>query len=560
MRPKKEKKSTSDALQTAKDQYRELFHGIPVGLYQTTPDGKFLEVNQAMVDMFGYPDAETLKKVPTRELYVHETHYNLWKKISSELGRVRGLEVEMWKYDRTPIWVEIHGKSVKQDGRLLFNEGSVLDISARVHAVQELQKTASKAAQLAKRNAELYAQVQKYNKHLESQIKERTRDLEAEIETRKKSEHALRESEARYKSVVDRVREAICKIDCDGEILFLNPAWSNITGFDVESSLGKNICDFFSGRGMKQIEGCLAQICTGELQHCQLQLPLKSARNEKKWVEFFFDAELDLEGTITGVFVLLYDITDQKKASDEIKKAYAKEKELNELRTQFVSMTSHEFRTPLATILTSSELLQHYSHRWPEEKVNTHHERIQTSVHQIISMMDDILIIGRSDAGKLECIRELNDPADQINKLIEEVVLNAHFSHNIDLTVVGEPHECYLDRKLFRQIVSNVLTNSIKYSEPGSSIGVQLAYIGGSIRIIVKDQGIGIPEQDLKQMFQAFYRARNVGDRHGTGLGLSIVKRSVDAHNGSIEIDSKENMGTTVSIILDVTQPAVYEP
>lgn len=541
------------ALEAAENRYRNLFHSIPIGLYQTSPDGKFMEVNRAMINMLGYNDADSLMAVDTKELYVHKDHYVNWQILTQEFGYVRNLEVEMWRADRSVIWVEINGKSVYKDGRLIYNEGSLQDITDRVNAVYALQETASKASHLAKRNAELYAQLQKHNTHLESLIEERTKALQLEVDIRQNSEIALRHSEERYRSVVDKVREAICKIDVDGKITFLNNAWIQITGYQNEESIGKNLVDFFSGDNRTQLVDGLNDIIKSVFSHKQMQIELITQSGEVRWLDLFIDAEKDEKNEVVGVFFILYDITGRKFADDEIKKAYAKEKELNELRAQFVSMTSHEFRTPLASILTSSELLEHYGKNWTPEKNLTHLKRIQSSVQQIIGLMDDVLILGKSDAGKLFCVRERTDPVQLLNAIVDEVQLNANQSHQIDLKMRKRIAECYLDKKLFRQIVNNLLTNSLKYSSIGSTIKVEMLQRKNILQLTIQDSGIGIPKSDQSQLFQSFFRAKNVGNAPGTGLGLPIVKRSVDAHNGSIDIVSEEKVGTTVTIKLDVS-------
>jgi PAS domain S-box-containing protein len=543
------------ALEAAQNRYEELFQGIPIGLYQTSPDGRFMEVNQAMVNMLGYPDAETLMSIGTKELYVHKDHYSQWKRRSNELGQVKGLEVEMWRYDRSVIWVEINGKPVYKEGVFQYNEGSLQDITDRVNAVRELQSTASHAAQLAKRNAELYAQLQKHSKHLEEMIEDRTRELKREVQIRKKSEEDLLISQTSYKAVVDRVREAICKLDEDGIIRFINPAWEQITGYDISSSLGKEFSSFFDNSTVTDIKLHLKDFFNSQSSHIQMLVPFTTRDKQTRWIEIYFDADKNLAEDVIGLFVMIFDVTDRKLANDEISKAYAKEKELSELRAQFVSMTSHEFRTPLASIMTSSELLQHYGYSWPREKNEVHHNRIQAAVKHIISMMDDVLIIGKSDAGKLICERQEETPIELTKVILDEIDLNSKGSHVITFTSQKEDLKVWLDKKLYRQIATNLVTNALKYSSKGSTVDVSLKLTDEELHLTVKDRGIGIPESDLDQMFQSFFRARNVGETPGTGLGLPIVKRSIDAHGGTISVDSIENVGTTVTVILDVRKP-----
>lgn len=204
--------------------------------------------------------------------------------------------------------------------------------------------------------------------------------------------------------------------------------------------------------------------------------------------------------------------------------------------------------------MTSSELLQYYGHTWPREKNEVHHNRIQTAVKNIISMMDDVLIIGKSDAGKLISEKKLEHPVDVTIGILDEIELNSKGSHKIVFDSPQIETTIWLDRKLYRQILSNLVTNALKYSSKGSTVHVDLKFDEKQLLLTVKDQGIGIPKSDVDQMFQAFFRAKNVGETPGTGLGLPIVKRSVDTHGGTISIDSTENVGTTITVILDVSK------
>jgi signal transduction histidine kinase len=239
---------------------------------------------------------------------------------------------------------------------------------------------------------------------------------------------------------------------------------------------------------------------------------------------------------------------------EEMRKTMQKEKELNRLRIQFVSMTSHEFRTPLSTILTSAELLEHYGHRWPVEKHIYHLKRIQSSVQQIIRLMDDLLILGRADTGRLATFLEPTDVTALTQKLIDDAMSTRPGSHQIDMHLQCGTPNLLLDRKLYSQIFLNIFSNALKYSPVGSSVKISLSCNETTLSLTVSDQGIGIPEPDQARLFQPFFRAGNVSDQPGTGLGLSIVKRSVEAHNGSVAVDSIPGKGTTIQVVLDIRE------
>ncbi|HEY9727359.1 MAG TPA: ATP-binding protein [Chroococcales cyanobacterium] len=264
----------------------------------------------------------------------------------------------------------------------------------------------------------------------------------------------------------------------------------------------------------------------------------------------------------------------RKQAEGEIRKALAKEKELRELKSRFVSMTSHEFRTPLTTIQSSAELLERYSHKWGEEKKLTHLHRIQLSVKHMTKLLDDILILGKVEAGKLEFNPVPIDLATFCRNLVEELQLNDTNQHIIHFAIsqgrrgdgktgrvgdrenspshplISSPAQAQMDEKLLRQILENLLSNAIKYSPPGSTVEFTLSYLAEQVVFQICDRGIGIPSEDLHQLFETFHRATNVGTISGTGLGLAIVKRCVDIHQGQIAVESKIGVGTTFTVTL----------
>ena len=248
------------------------------------------------------------------------------------------------------------------------------------------------------------------------------------------------------------------------------------------------------------------------------------------------------------------------KAELEMKKALEKERELNELKTRFVAMVSHEFRTPLTTIMGSTELLAHYSHKWSDEKKNTHFKRISASVQHMTQMLDDILTLGKSESNLIDFHPQTLDIALFCQNLVDE--FNVSYNHSkdcpVDFKVKNElkPHQSLLlDDKLLRSILSNLLSNAIKYSSAGSSINLELTYGDREAIFTVADRGIGIPEADCDRIFESFHRGQNVATIQGTGLGLAIVKKSVDLHGGTIDFTSREGEGTTFTVTLPSTQP-----
>jgi PAS domain S-box-containing protein len=244
------------------------------------------------------------------------------------------------------------------------------------------------------------------------------------------------------------------------------------------------------------------------------------------------------------------DITKHKQLEKELRTALEKEKELNELKSRFITMTSHEFRTPLSTILSSSELLEHYRHKWTEEKLLLHIHRIQTAVKHMTDMLNDVLVIGKVDVGKLEFRPVPLDLVQYCRNLLEELQVDIDPQCAIALNCDYEFIPCCMDEKLLGYILRNLLLNAKKYSPNNSNIKFALTCQEGQAVFEIQDRGIGIPPGDLPHLFESFHRAANVGNIQGTGLGLAIVKKCVDIHKGEIKVISELEVGTTFIVAL----------
>lgn len=256
------------------------------------------------------------------------------------------------------------------------------------------------------------------------------------------------------------------------------------------------------------------------------------------------------------------DITLAKRAEAELRLGLAKEKELNEFKSRFVSMVSHEFGNPLMAVLMSAELLKKCSHRKTESEKLKYVERIQTSAEQMSKLLKDVLVIGKAEAGKLEFKPAPLALIKFCNDVVEEIQLSAggnitiNFAHNN--LIANEGYHgglLLLDEKLVRHILTNLLSNAVKYSPQGSTVHFDLLCQDGQVIFQIKDEGIGIPPEDQQRLFESFYRAKNVGKIPGTGLGLAIVKQSVDLHGGKIEATSDVGVGTKFTVTLPLSQP-----
>lgn len=242
--------------------------------------------------------------------------------------------------------------------------------------------------------------------------------------------------------------------------------------------------------------------------------------------------------------------TALRKSEAQILQALEYERELNELKSRFVTNTSHEFRTPLTTILGSAELLELAGDRWTIEKRAKHFQRIRLAVQYITDLLDDLLTIGKLEAGQFSFNPQPVDVVAFCHDLVTKIQTTIASHHDVRFTCEIESALVRLDENLLKQILENLLLNAIRYSSDGSRVFLALSFSADCLTFSIHDQGIGIPENDLPRVFDPFHRAVNVGTISGNGLGLTIVKRAVDLHSGQIMIESTVNTGTICTVRL----------
>jgi len=247
------------------------------------------------------------------------------------------------------------------------------------------------------------------------------------------------------------------------------------------------------------------------------------------------------------------EIARRQQLEEELRVALARERELSQLKSRIVATVSHEYRTPLTTILSSTEMLQKYSDRLTPEKKQTHFQRVKQSVHHLTNLVNDMIFIEQAGTQALEFNPTPVNVEELVREAIEAVRPKSARKHTLNLIC---PSECdrILDGNLLRLILDNLLSNAIKYSPEGGLIEVEISPQAQEIRLRVSDEGIGIPPDDQGKLFKAFYRASNIGITPGVGLGLVIVKECVELHQGRVEVESEVGAGTTFTIILPVAE------
>jgi PAS domain S-box-containing protein len=335
---------------------------------------------------------------------------------------------------------------------------------------------------------------------------------------------------------------------------WVNRTFANMTGYQVEELIGQSSrLHFPSEESWRRFgEEAYAVLERGEAFSSEWQLVRRDGT--RFWVHVFCQS-VEPANPRQGTILTLVDITSRKQAEQDIREALEQQKELNQLKSRFVSMTSHEFRTPLAAILSSSELLKYYGERLPAEEKAELVDGIGQSVRRMTHMLDDVLTIGRAEADRLGFAPTRLPLRPLCAGLVEEALRAdmAERGHHgrIEFRMDGGEVEAMLDEKLMRHILGNLLSNALKYSPEGQPVNFTVETDEANLRFTVEDRGIGIPADDLPRLFESFHRARNVGNISGTGLGLAIVKKAVELHGGRIEVDSRPGAGSRFTITLE---------
>jgi PAS domain S-box-containing protein len=251
-----------------------------------------------------------------------------------------------------------------------------------------------------------------------------------------------------------------------------------------------------------------------------------------------------------GTIWFFLDISARRRAEEEVRRALTRERELSELKTRFVSLASHEFRTPLATILSSIELIEDFGATLPEAERRELIRLIKGAVGRMTGMLDQVMLLGRAEADKLEFRPEPRDQATLAAAIARETE-QAHAQRDrIRFTSRGTAGPRMLDAELLAHSLGNLLGNALKYSPPGSEVAFELEAAPASLTFLIADRGIGIPPEDQPRVFESFHRARNVGNIDGTGLGLSIVKQCIELHGGTVDFESTPGAGSTFIVCL----------
>ena len=350
--------------------------------------------------------------------------------------------------------------------------------------------------------------------------------------------------------LIEMMNDGVMVVDNKEQVIFVNSRFSAITGYPKEELIGKVAAEVLLAKKAKiEMDEKVEDRSSGISKSYDVQIVLKNG--DIGWLRISGSPIYDVDGKIVGSIGIHGDITKEKKQELSLKIALEKEKALNLLKSQFVSTASHQFRTPLAIIQSNVELMcMKIVKDLPNKKgkYNVYNERIRTEITNMTDLMDQVLMIDKINTGKLES-KLVGTNLVQICKEIIKKVDQIAGQRCIELNVFGHPRIVLTDVQLFEHAVLNLLSNALKYSSEKNPV-FNLLFQDEDVQIEIIDDGIGIPKNEQKLLFQPFFRASNTFDIQGTGLGLRIVKDFTEKMGGQINIESKENMGTKVKLIL----------
>jgi PAS domain S-box-containing protein len=368
----------------------------------------------------------------------------------------------------------------------------------------------------------------------------------------READEANLKSEERYRALAEAAHDFIFVINRDDVVEFVNNYASNAIHIPLGDIIGHSRFKIFPSDVSKKQYNAIQQVLdTGSPSYHEDFIPIG---NQKVWLGTWLVPIRDREGKNVSVMGVARDITERIAAEEELQSAFQQEKELSELRSRIVSTISHEFGTPLTTILSSAELLEHYGQGWTETRKQEHYQRIQEAVKRMDSMINRLVEIQRMALKKETSSPSQFELVGYCQEIIEEIEIAAEgrgrtrFTSNIDRISAS------MDKRLLREALGNLVANALKFSPLAAPVNVEMVSAGEQVSITVQDHGIGIPEKDLPRLYEPFHRGSNTQAVSGKGLGLTIVKNSVALMGGNIQVISKEGAGTTFWLHLPLHQ------
>ncbi|WAC20389.1 PAS domain S-box protein [Luteolibacter sp. SL250] len=495
--------AAESALRESEEKFKALFEFSPLGMARVNWEGDLIQVNESFGRMIGYtPEEATALSYWDITPRKYEEQEKLILELVAREGRFGPFEKEYIHRDGHLVPIVINGMKI----RGLNGED------------------------------ELWGIVE-------------------DITPRRQAEQAIRESEKKFRTLFESSSQGVMLHDENHRFSEVNPAAAKILGRAPEDFIGIHPSEIAPEY---QANGELSEtVARREIGRC-----LETGLSQFEWTHCHKDGhELQLEVTLNRIphgeknimQAFITDISARKHAEMELKRSLERERELNQLKSNFVSMVSHEFRTPLGIIQSSAEILDDYLDQLEAAERGEQLQSIIKNSRRMAGLMEDVLLLGRLDSGRMEFVPRPLDLAALFRRLVDEVRSTTDARRPIEFSTTDLPEEAMADERLLRHILLNLLNNAVKYSPDGTPVTFRASATDGLLRFVIRDEGIGIPEEDLPSLFEAFRRGSNVGQTPGTGLGLVIVKQSVELHRGDISVETRQGAGTTFTVTIPLS-------
>lgn len=505
------------------------------GIILIDENGVIQRINDAVQLLFGYPPDELLGNnvnmlMPEPDHSAHDGYIRNYLGTGTKKVIGIGREVTGKRKDGSvfPFYLAVNEFSL--DGKRFF--------TGIIHNLTD-QK-------------EVERQLKEHAENLERKVQERTQDLrqanenlETEIDQKRKAEKALLESQKMYKVISKNFPSGTINVfDRDLNYVFVQGKELDEIGITTEDLLGSSYVDRLDPSVRDEVQAKLKAVFAGTPDAFELEF---------KDNNYLLRAEplFDLDGKVKQILVVETNITARKRVEEEMKLALKKERELNELKSRFVSMASHEFRTPLSAILSSASLISRYTEGDQQEKRLKHVERIRSNVNTLNLILEDFLSLEKLNEGVIKPTVTQLSMHTFFNDIKEEMEVVLPSSQYVDVVCSEADVELWTDKNILKNVFNNLISNASKYGKDSGKIELGVGKMeNGDVHLWVRDFGMGIPKRDQSRIFARFFRASNALHIEGTGLGLNIVKRYVELLGGKIWFETELGQGTTFHITL----------
>jgi len=525
---------------------KAFFEIASLGMLMVNTNGEIVTVNSYILREFGYKKKELIGKkiellIPPR---FHQQHIAHRKNYLHHLqSRPMGIGMDLFaiKKDGSEFPVEVSLGNYCTDGHnytIVF----VTDISVR-------------------KQAEMVLKNQK--EQLEFKVDKRNKDLRKTLKQLEKAKDEQQNTLFFQKALLDNAGAIIISVDTNGIIQTFNPQAEAQLGYKAEELIGKCTPLIFHDTGLLHERAAEMAAQLQQPVPVDMELLLGNARmnlhNDQEWVyvrrdgtrfpvQLNISVVTDEQKEVIGFVGIAFDISKIKKIEADLQRALETEKELSELKSRFVSMASHEFRTPLSTILSSAYLVEKYTSTEEQPKREKHLLRIVSSVNMLTDILNDFLSVGKIEEGKITVRLVEFDIKKLVTGIADEMKNNLKALQKIQYHHKGNPM-VVLDISLMKHILMNLISNATKFSPENSVIEIRTVCKTGAITLSVKDHGIGISKEDQQHLLERFFRGTNAANIQGTGLGLHIVSKYAELMNGTLKCASELDKGTTFTLL-----------